>query len=165
MREIKLTKGQVSIVDDADFEELSKYKWQAIKFNNGRFYASTCKYINGKVERVPMSRLILKPPKFMMVDHVNWDTLDNRRENIRICTPSQNQANRGKPSNNTSGYKGVSYFKRTKKWMSRINYDCKTYRLGEFEDKIEAAKAYDNKAKELHGQFAVLNFPIKELGE
>ena len=93
------------------------------------------------------------------VDHLDGDGLNNQRSNLRVCTDSQNGANRGKQKNNKSGYKGVHWNKKTKKWAAQIQYHKKVLNLGYYSDIIEAAKAYDKKALELFGEFARLNFP------
>ncbi|MCK5643692.1 MAG: HNH endonuclease, partial [Gammaproteobacteria bacterium] len=98
------------------------------------------------------------PNRTIEIDHANRNRLDNRKENLRQCTPSQNKWNIGKRGNNTSGYKGVCWKKDKQKWVACIRKDHKVTWLGHFKDKIKAAKAYDKAALELHGQFAVLNF-------
>ena len=95
----------------------------------------------------------------MHVDHINGNPLDNRKSNLRICTNAENQRNRGVNKNNTSGYKGVCWAKQNKKWKARIKHNGKLIHLGYYKDKEEAARAYDKKAKELHGEYAYLNFP------
>lgn len=91
------------------------------------------------------------------VDHINGDGLDNRKSNLRICNGSQNRCNKGKPKNNTSGYKGVTWHTPNKKWVAQIAVNGKHSYIGSFKTKEEAAKAYNKKAKELHGEFARLN--------
>ena len=95
----------------------------------------------------------------MHVDHINGNPLDNRKSNLRICTNAENQRNKGVYKNNKSGYKGVHWFKRDKKWQAQIKHNNKSIHIGLYEDKEEAARAYDKKAKELHGNFKNLNFP------
>jgi len=87
------------------------------------------------------------------IDHINGDKLDNRRENLRSATRSQNKMNSGKPKNNTSGYKGVCWYKRGNKWRAQIGINGKLKHLGYFEDKEEAAKAYKKAAEKYHGEF------------
>lgn len=91
------------------------------------------------------------------IDHINHDTLDNRRENLRPCTVSQNGANQGVRVNNTSGFKGVSLFKRDQVWQAYINMFGKRRHLGYYATPIEAALAYDRAALEYHGEFAMTN--------
>lgn len=92
-------------------------------------------------------------------EHKNRKTLDNRRSNLRMANRSQNQANRPRTKRSTSGYKGVSWYKRFGKWQASIQKNGKKRNLGYYFDKIEAAKAYDLAARELFGEFALLNFP------
>jgi len=95
-------------------------------------------------------------PDGMVVDHINHNTLDNRRCNLRVCTQNQNRYNLNLRKNNQSGYKGVSF--KHNHWEVQLKKDKKYIYGGSFKDKIEAAKAYDKKAKELFGEFAKLNF-------
>lgn len=101
MKEIKLTKGQVAIVDDEDFEELNKYKWHATKHRNA-FYARRANY-GKRPHQVYMHRQILEGVK--IVDHINLNSLDNRRSNLRSVNPSQSCLNRN--IKNKSGFRGV----------------------------------------------------------
>lgn len=154
MKEIKLTQGKVALVDDADFEMLSQYKWHVIKQPaRGCYIAST--YSKIKRSAVQMHRLIMKTPKGMDTDHINGDTLDNRRSNLRICTRSQNQMNKCRARNNTSGFKGVS--RSGKKWMAYIKINRKLKHLGVFKDKLEAHQAYIAACKKYHGEYSFQN--------
>ena len=148
-KEIPLTKGKVAIVDDDVYEEHSQYKWHCSV--NG--YAAR----RSKNKIVYLHREILNAPKGKIVDHKNQDRLDNRRSNLRICTQGENLRNRGNQTNNTSGYKGVSYMKREDKWRAYLKYEGQMYWLGSYKDKKDAAKAYNEKAVEFFGEFACLN--------
>jgi len=94
-----------------------------------------------------------------MIDHVNQDQSDNRIENLRIATKSQNMANDGPRATNTSGYRGVTFDKKRGKWVAMITKDYKVLHLGRFLDREDAARAYDAAAISLFGEFACLNFP------
>ena len=96
------------------------------------------------------------------LDHRNRMRTDNRIRNLRPCTKSQNQANRPCQSNSKSGFKGVFWSKRRSKWYAQIKKGRTRCHIGQFDDPIDAAKAYDAKAVELHGEFAHLNFPKGE---
>ena len=151
MKRKPLTQGKYATVDDADYEALSRFKWY---FNNG--YARRNKKPRG-VGLLHMHRVIANTPNGMFTDHINGNKLDNRRENLRVCTHSLNKANRGKPKNNTSGFKGVFYQKdhrRKKPWTAHITVKRKSIALGYFSTKHEAALAYNKAAKELFGEFA-----------
>lgn len=141
-KEITLTQGKKAIVDD-DFQETKKYY-----FSHG--YA-----VN---KHVYMHREIMNAPSGMDVDHINGNTLDNRKENLRICTRSQNKMNTSRRKGNTSGYKGVCFDNTNKKWLATITINGKLKHIGLFQDAKSAAIAYDKKAKELFGDFAKLNF-------
>lgn len=104
-----------------------------------------------------MHRLLMTSPTGTMVDHINGNGLDNRKENLRVVTNSQNLMNRGKNKNNTSGYKGVLWDKVRNKWIALIGFNNKNIYLGRFFTKNEAAFAYNAKAEELFGEFAQIN--------
>jgi len=159
MKEIPLTQGKVAIVDDADYEWLMQWKWCAANFR-GKFYA--IRAVNEKLKRttIQMHRQIMDTPPGMETDHINGNSLDNRRENLRVCTVSQNQMNRRTQKNNTSGYKGVSYSKHRKKWFSQIQIDKKRIFLGLFLTPENAARAYDEAAKRYFGEFTKTNFEL-----
>ena len=97
--------------------------------------------------------MIMNPPKNMAVDHINGNGLDNRRSNLRICTPSQNSLNRKPHRNSSSRYRGVSFNKKSGKYVAQIIFNRKNRYLGIYENEIDAAIAYENAARELHGDF------------
>jgi hypothetical protein len=146
---IKLTKGLFALVDSEDFEWLNQYKWSAAK---GVKYAASS--INGRV--VLMHRLISNAPEGMEVDHINGDGLDNRKDNLRICTSKQNHYNHKLLANNKSGYNGVSKTP-FNTWHTCISVNNKTVHLGTYKNKEDAALAYNMAAKEYYGEFARLN--------
>ncbi len=154
MKEIQLTQGKVAIVDDADFEFLNQWKWCAWCANKSTnvFYAKrTNKGI--LMHRVIMA--ITNPE--ILIDHKDLNGLNNQRNNLRTCTRGQNSMNRSSKKNSTSKYLGVSFDKRTKKWVVQIDHNSKHYFAGRFAIETEAALAYNKKAIELHGEFANLN--------
>ena len=159
--EIKLTKGKVAIVDEID-ADLARHNWRC----NSKGYAVRWRD-RGKLEllhRIILARILereLRSGEY--VDHINGDKTDNRRENLRLATNTQNNANVGKRKGTySSEYKGVSWYKPTKKWRARIVVNYKTIHLGLFPDEMDAASAYDEAAMEYFGDFANLNFPIEE---
>ena len=160
MKTINLKYGKKLLLSDCDVERVSKLTWYAhessIRKNHWdvrcHFWdTKECKY-----KTILIHRFILNAPTEMQVDHINHDVFDNRRENLRICTSQQNAWNR-KSKKNESGYIGVSKYGKDR-YKARINDGQKQVYLGLFNDLISAAKAYDKKAKELRGDFAVLNF-------
>lgn len=161
MKYIELTKGQRAIVDDDDFEELSKHKWHASKGVNAKsckFYAARHgKSVGGKQSYIRMHRQVMGNPKGMLVDHRKDNTLDNRKENLRVCTRAENARHRGPNLKSVHGYKGVTWDKT--KWLAKIGYNHQPIRIGRFFCLIKAAKAYDEAAKKYHGEYAYLNFP------
>jgi hypothetical protein len=153
-------------VDPADYKRLRKYKFIARNARNC-FYAQMLEP-NAITEKkmLHMHQMILEVPKGMVVDHINYDGMDNRNANLRAATRAQNSRNRKKffksDGSKQSKYKGVSWHKKTDKWMAAITFNTKHIYLGLFENDIDAAKAYDEASKKYHGEFGRLNFP--ELG-
>jgi hypothetical protein len=157
-RRIPLTQGKYAIVDPEDFERLNKHKWHAVKSAN-TFYVGRTIYAGKKHISIRMHRQILHPPDHLFVDHINHNGLDNRKANLRLATCAQNSYNRIYfRKSNSSKYTGVSWNKQEKKWAVVIGYNKKNKFIGYFKDEIQAAKAYDQAAKEYHGEFASLNF-------
>ncbi len=163
------THGTHSIlVDIEDLELVSKYRWylnRQISKSSGdvSFYAVT----NIRTERggnqrsLKMHRLILGLDfgDSRWADHKNHDTLDNRRKNLRPCSPSENAGNRNKMGGTSSKYKGVSFNLKNKNFVSQIVVDGKSVHLGHFKTQKEAAIQYDKAAFSAHREFASLNFP------
>lgn len=158
-KQIALTQGKFAIVDDMDFEVLSKFKWYAWCMR-GAFYAMrNIRKEDGKKTTIAMHRQILGEYRSgVHIDHVNHNTIDNRRCNLRPCDNQQNHFNM-KTKTGSSRFKGVCWDKSRQKWTCSIAKSGKSIHIGRFIDEIEAAKAYDIKAKDLHGEFALLNFP------
>jgi len=149
MREIPLTQGKAALVDDADYERvMAAGPWchsngYAVKGHNG---ISMHRFLSG---------LVTGDGK--KVDHKNRNGLDNRRRNLRVCTDSQNQANRRRSRNNNSGFKGVSFHRASGKYQAKIKVAGRMRWLGLFADPADAALAYNEAALKYHGEFARLN--------
>lgn len=151
MKTITLTQGQIALVDDQDFEELSKYKWFAIKSVSGYTFYAGRKDHNHKT--VLMHHHILGST--IQTDHKNSIGTDNQRHNLRQCTSHQNQGNQILRMGGTSKYKGVHRAKN--RWCAQISVNGRRTYIGIFKSEEDAAVAYNNKAKELFGSFARLN--------
>ncbi len=153
VRRIPLSRGRFALVDAADYEWLSRYRWTC-RGGANPYAARTEK---GKV--IWMHREIMQTPPGKVCDHIDAVSLNNRRANLRNCTRGENAANVPKRAHATSCYKGVSWDKRTGKWRAKIKCHGRAYELGLFTSEVEAARAYDQKARELFGPYARLNFP------
>lgn len=165
MKEIELSQGKFALVDDEDFDYLNQWKWTLSNQVN-HMYACRNRYyrIDGKqkTQYIRMHRLLMgvTDPK-IQVDHINHDGLDNRRENLRICTNAENCRNRRKiKGTHTSIYKGVDWEGRNKTspWRVQVMTEQKKrITVGYFKTEIEAAIAYNEAALKYHGEFAYLN--------
>lgn len=151
---IPLSKGLQTVIDEEDYDLVSNYRWYAAEGAGGLVYA---------VSRLRLHRVIVDAPLGMIVDHINGDTLDNRRSNLRVCTPSQNQLNTGSKGG-SSRFNGVSFSKQKGKWLAQFFLNGAAIYCGLFEREEDAARAVDRRKKELCGEFARLNFP-EEKGE
>lgn len=147
---IDLSKGQKAVISSIDLPRVRELKWS---FGTGGY---ACAMLPNR-KNIRLHRFILDAKPKEIVDHINGDRLDNRRENLRICTPSQQACNQA--AYGFSHYKGVSWCKRLKRWEVQICVLGKRKGLGTYADEKEAAKAYDKAARELHGEFSRLNFP------
>lgn len=159
MKEMFLTKGQIALIDDEDFEKLSQWSWYAHSNPvSNTSYAARGTFINYKNKLYLMHRQILgiTDPK-ISVDHADGNGLNNQKSNLRICTHSQNMCNTSKRKNTTSRFKGVSWCSDRNKWEVEVRVDNKRLRVGRYENEIEAALAYNVTASFAHREFARLN--------
>lgn len=143
--------GYSCLFDYSSIDKIKDHKWRAQK-NTDKYIAVVA---TTEKSTIIMSRIIAVPSSDMFVDHVNGNPLDNRVNNLRICTHQQNMLNRAK---GRGAFKGVYFDKSREKWCAQITVNGKTKTIGRYLNEIEAAIAYDSFAKKLHGEFARLNF-------
>ena len=154
MKIIELTQNKVAIVDEEDYEKINVYKWCAIKCKT-TWYAARNNYVSkGKQKLLRMHREILNAPLNIQVDHINGNGLDNRKENLRLCTHQQNQHNKKHPQkNNKFKIKGVHYCKNLNKFRARIGFNNKSIHLGYFNVLGDADSAYRIAEEKYFGEF------------
>lgn len=146
--EVKKQNGEsiVFIIDIEDYEKLKNFKW----YISHGYPVTPVKNKNN----IPIHRYLLNPNDDMDVDHINHNTLDNRRINLRICTTSQNVINKCMQSNNTTSNIGIWWDKRTNRWAAEISVNKKKYFLGRFKIKEEAIEARNKATIKYHGEYA-----------
>lgn len=159
MRQVPLTKGKFAVVDDADYELVSRYKWTANQAGR-RWYARTyAPGIDGRQRYTFMHRLILGFPMGAVSDHINGNSLDNRRSNLRVCSYAENsRAFRQPKAHKTSAFRGVSWEEKRQRWYVQIKVNYQKIHVGRFDDEREAALAYDAAARKHFKIFAQPNF-------
>lgn len=151
MKEIQLTRGLVALVDDEDYELVTQYKWHASKRGPNLWYAAVGHPLFGGSRY--LHRFIVGAKAGQQVDHIDRNGLNCCKSNLRIVTHSQNMMNRGPKAGSVSRYKGVCWHRHYQKWYAQISSKC----IGYYDDVHEAARAYNEAAKKLHGEFAWLN--------
>lgn len=156
-KEIQLTQGKVTLVDDDVYEWASKFKWCVNRIGRN-WYAIRNNARGTKPGSSLLHREILNAPAEMGVDHINNDGLDNRRSNLRLASKIENARNMQVSSLNTSGFKGVVWNKQKNKWMARLSDKGKQIHLGFYVEIEDAARAYDEGARKYFGDFAKTNF-------
>lgn len=147
----------MAFVDDGDYELLSQFKWHAM-FDGYNWYA---KKRDGTHKHVSMHTFLMKPPVGVFIDHWDRNGLNNQRANLRICTHAQNCQNRFRCNSNRSGFKGVSWKTKNKKWCAQIKLGKIVKHIGLFSDPKEAAVAYDAELVKHCGDWGLTN---KRLG-
>lgn len=155
MKEIELTQGKTAIVDDDDYEWLSKHKWY---YNDG--YAARRVFVGDGSSRssiVLMHRLLLPPQPGLYSDHVNGNGLDNRRSNLRYATMAENNHNLRRHKDGSSRYKGVCWCPQRSAWRASICINRRQTHIGYFDNEEDAARQYNEKAMQHYGEFAKLN--------
>lgn len=155
---ISLTQEKVAFVDDDDYLKLSKYRWFALDRGNGLWHACrNSRQRKGEKHTIYMHRQIINAPSKIIIDHINRNGLDNRKENLRTATKAENARN--SVSRRGCQFKGIYFHKASHLWHARIVVNRKCISLGYFATPEDAAKAYDNAAIRYFKEFANLNFP------
>lgn len=156
-REINLTQGQVAIVDEELYLKFNCVKWLAVKYPGGYYAARAIPNINGKRKQriIYMHRIIIGAEKGELVDHINGNGLDNRINNLRLATYSQNAMNRNSEKGSSTEYKGVRF--KSGKYEANIGFNSKVIYIGRFDTAEEAAIAYNKQALTYHKEYAKLN--------
>lgn len=153
MKTIELTQGQVALVNDEDYADLTKYKWHVHKYKKLWYAQRNLKKVNG-YSSLGMHRVIMNCPEDMVVDHINHNGLDNRKENLRVCFRIQNRWNTTF-SAGVSKYKGVRFLQN--RWHAQIGANRKKIHIGYYDTEELAALAYNEAAIKYHKEFAALN--------
>ena len=151
---LNLFNGGCALIDDDDLPLVANGRWKRFTAAPGYHYVAT----RGKRPML-LHRWLMLPPSGMVVDHINGDTLDNRRENLRVCTHQQNMRNRRKARIGACTYKGVYFRAGKNRWHANIKENGRHVHLGSFRTQEAAAAAYDIAALLRFGEFACLNFP------
>jgi len=159
-RRIPLSQGKFAIVDPDEYYRLSEYKWSASRVYNKFYAVRTGPAEKGRRKKtIRMHREIVDIPDGLECDHINGNSLDNRKANLRPATRQQNcWNNRKRRPRSLSKYKGVSYSSRGRPWKAMLTVNGKFIYLGSFDTQTQAAKEYDKAAKKYFGQYAKLNF-------
>jgi hypothetical protein len=163
VKELPLTQGYVAIVDDEDYEDVSRYKWCANRHPQqpGYVRAQRCFRSNGRKTVVRLHRYILNAQPGQEVDHIDRNPLNCQRSNLRFVTRRENMVNQGMRRTNTTGFRGIQ--RRGNRWRANIKSQDRSRFLGSFDTPEEAALAYDLAAIEVHGPYCCLNFPERQL--
>lgn len=155
--EIPLSRGLVAVIDAVDLRRILQHKWCASVGRSGTYAVTNVIKSDGRRTMIKMHRLITDARPGQLVDHRNHNGLDNRRENLRLCDPSQNGGNARPSKRNKSGYRGVGLHRQTNKWRAYIEVNRKLQHLGLFDDPWDAAQVYNAAAREAWGEFAYQN--------
>lgn len=163
MKLIPLGRGLSAMIDDEDFDLVSRYKWSANKRGHSFYARRTINLPNGRQKVMYMHILLVhgdidKASIHSPIDHIDRNGLNNQRHNLRLTTRSVNLQNTGVQCNNKTGYKGVYLY--GDRFRAAISKDKRQHYLGTFESAIDAAAAYDRKALELFWPHAAINFPM-----
>lgn len=150
MKKVELTKNKVATVDDCDFKKVSKFNWYCQETLSNRFYARRT------TDGLYLHTFLMGNFKNKVIDHINGNSLDNTRDNLRFCDFVENLHNKKVYKNNKTGLKGI--FRDRNRWRARITVEKRKISIGSYASKNEAALAYDHAAKHYFGNFALTNF-------
>lgn len=150
-RSVVLSCGHVAFVDEEDFDRVNEFSWHSVLIG-GNHYAR--RYVNGEQKNQYLHHFVMGVADGRIVDHKNGDGMDNRKENLRFATHSQNMRNQRTPKNNRSGVKGVHFDRQTGKWRASLSVDRKFVCLGRHETIEEAESAVRVGRQQHHGEFA-----------
>jgi len=163
-RKIYLGLGRFTIVEPRDYYSLRHFKW-FVHGNGSNLYAARSALTDDLRSRIIfLHRQLMSPPAGLVVDHLNCDSLDNRRANLRVVTQAVNMRNRRKRKNTSSRYIGVHFDKQRNKWSVHIRYNGRKIWLGRFDSELDAARAYDVAAIKYFGASVRLNFSQDKAG-
>jgi len=147
--------GYTVLIDEEDAWMLNRWTWHAFKGKGGvMYYVRRSTHMPNGKRSAWLHREIMGDPIGMEIDHANGNTLDNRKVNLRVCNCSENRCNCGKRKTNTSGYKGVSFYRPNGMWVAQIQKNKQKYFMGYHSTPELAYEAFKAKAVELHGEFA-----------
>lgn len=149
---------EICLIDRDDSVLVGQYRWHGIQRERKVYVESSpTRRLN-----IRLHRLLMGEPLGKEVDHIDHDPLNNRKLNLRIATQHQNRMNTISIRNSSSSYLGVSWCRERNKWYCQIEHNYRNIHIGRFDSEEEAARAYDEVALRLRGEFANLNFPIRE---
>lgn len=154
----------IVLIDEEDADSVLRLKWEVSKTSRAvggfvHFAVRSRVRVNGRYVRKSLGTFLMNPGPGFEVDHKNGNSLDNRRENLRLATRSQNIANTRKSTSSKSPFKGIYFHKAKQRWHASAKFQGKPIHIGYFDSAVDAAIAYDNCARLIHGEFARLNFP------
>ncbi len=155
MKVIHLTQNKVTWLDNEDFERVNKYKWHANKKTTGVFYAYRKQWIPEKQKYITiiMHRFIMNCPEDMEIDHIDHNGLNNQKSNLKICSHADNMRNIKVRRTSNSGFRGISWDKKNKKWRITICKEKKFYNRGRFTELEDAVKEHRKSFKEIFGYY------------
>lgn len=157
MKLIPLTQGKFAMVDDEDFERVSRFTWRFHRGKNSGYARAWLSCSKGKRTQQLLHRFLF--PDLLHIDHIDGNGLNNQRSNLRAATPQQNNQNARKRIQATSRFKGVCWYRKDEVWSVQIYFNQHQIFLGRYESETDAAHVYDYAAKIYFGEFARLNFP------